>query len=38
MQDPIDPFAEFLLNLSALWTNALTFITGVLQPGWGRIR
>jgi small-conductance mechanosensitive channel len=34
MQDPIDPFAEFLLNLSALWTNALTFITGVLQPGW----
>ena len=34
MQDPIDPFAEFLLNLSALWTNALTFITGVFQPGW----
>jgi len=34
MQDPLDPFAEFLVTLQALWTNAIGFLGGVVQPGW----
>lgn len=34
MQDPVDPFAEFLVTLQALWTNAVAFLSGVIQPGW----
>ncbi|MEQ6202159.1 mechanosensitive ion channel domain-containing protein [Sulfitobacter sp. HNIBRBA2951] len=29
-----DPFADFLTSLEAFWAGALTFIAGVLQPGW----
>ncbi|MGB5866116.1 MAG: mechanosensitive ion channel domain-containing protein [Sulfitobacter sp.] len=34
MEDPVDPFAEFLVTLQALWGNGLTFLAGVVQPGW----
>jgi small-conductance mechanosensitive channel len=34
MQDPLDPFSEFLVTLQALWTNILGFVSGVIQPGW----
>jgi len=34
MQDPVDPFAEFLATMQALWTNAVSFLAGVVQPGW----
>lgn len=34
MQDPVDPFAEFIVTLQALWTNATAFLSGVIQPGW----
>ncbi|MEP1768115.1 MAG: mechanosensitive ion channel domain-containing protein [Sulfitobacter sp.] len=34
MQDPDDPFTDFLLTLQELWTNVLSFFIGVAQPGW----
>jgi len=34
MQDPVDPFAEFLETLQVLWANALGFTGGVIEPGW----
>ncbi|QUJ76391.1 mechanosensitive ion channel [Sulfitobacter albidus] len=34
MEDPVDPFAEFLVTLQALWTNATAFFSGVIEPGW----
>lgn len=34
MQDAADPFAEFLVTIQALWTNAIAFLAGVIQPGW----
>jgi small-conductance mechanosensitive channel len=34
MQDPVDPFAEFLETLQALWANVLGFSSGVIEPGW----
>lgn len=34
MEDPVDPFAEFLVTLQALWGNGITFLAGVVQPGW----
>jgi small-conductance mechanosensitive channel len=34
MQDPADPFADFLLTLEAIWTSALSFLSGIAQPGW----
>ncbi len=36
MQDPVDPFAEFLLSLQGLWFNLMGFLSGVIQPGWRR--
>lgn len=36
MQDPVDPFAEFLLSLQMFWANATGFLTGVVEPGWRR--
>lgn len=29
-----DPFAVFIETLQSLWTNALGFSSGVIQPGW----
>ncbi|MBB3992390.1 small-conductance mechanosensitive channel [Sulfitobacter undariae] len=34
MQDVVDPFAEFLVTLQALWANAVGFAAGVAEPGW----
>ncbi|KIN74200.1 mechanosensitive ion channel family protein [Sulfitobacter guttiformis] len=36
MQDPIDPFAEFITTLQLLWANAFSFLGDVVQPGWRR--
>lgn len=33
MQDPIDPFAEFLASMQLLWINALNFLAGVVELG-----
>ncbi len=34
MQDPVDPFAEFLVSLQELWANVMGFFAGVIEPGW----
>lgn len=34
MDDPADPFAEFLASLDALWTGSLNFLSGIIIPGW----
>ncbi|WP_299026066.1 mechanosensitive ion channel domain-containing protein [uncultured Sulfitobacter sp.] len=34
MQDPVDPFAEFLLTMQELWIGISGFLGGVIQPGW----
>ena len=34
MQDPADPFANFLLMLQTIWSTAHSFLSGVVQPGW----
>ena len=34
MQDPTDPFANFLLMLQTIWSTAHSFLSGVVQPGW----
>jgi small-conductance mechanosensitive channel len=34
MEDPVDPFANFLETILALWTNVVSFLAGVVQPGW----
>ncbi len=34
MDETTDPFAEFLASLETLWVNALSFLTGVITPGW----
>jgi len=34
MQDVVDPFAEFLIALQALWANAISFVADVAEPGW----
>ncbi|MEQ6249341.1 mechanosensitive ion channel domain-containing protein [Sulfitobacter sp. HNIBRBA3233] len=34
MEESVDPFAEFLVTLQALWSNALAFLSGVIEPGW----
>jgi len=34
MQNPDDPFAQFLETLQLLWANAFGFVGGVAEPGW----
>ncbi|MEP2921727.1 mechanosensitive ion channel domain-containing protein [Sulfitobacter sp.] len=34
MDPSADPFAEFIVTLQGLWTSALSFLSGVIQPGW----
>ncbi|MDG1069548.1 MAG: mechanosensitive ion channel [Sulfitobacter sp.] len=34
MDPTIDPFAQFLVTLQEFWTTAITFLAGVIQPGW----
>ncbi|MFK7836752.1 MAG: mechanosensitive ion channel domain-containing protein [Sulfitobacter sp.] len=34
MEEQTDPFADFLLMVDGLWLSAVTFLQGVIQPGW----
>jgi len=34
MDPTTEPFADFIMTLQTLWTGALTFLSGVIQPGW----
>ena len=34
MEDAVDPFAQFLVTLEGLWMTAISFASGVMQPGW----
>lgn len=34
MDPSADPFAGFIVTLQGLWTSALSFLSGVIQPGW----
>ncbi|KIN62559.1 Mechanosensitive ion channel family protein [Sulfitobacter noctilucicola] len=34
MQDATDPFAEFLTSLQGIWINVVSFMSGMLAPGW----
>jgi len=34
MDDATDPFADFLVTLEGFWVSALSFISGVITPGW----
>ena len=34
MQDTVDPFADFLATMQALWANVIGFLSGVVEPGW----
>ena len=34
MEDATDPFAQFIETLQAVWTTALGFLGGVIEPGW----
>ena len=36
MEDPVDPFAEFIASLQVLWTNVSGFLFDVVEPGWRR--
>lgn len=33
MQDPIDPFAEFLVSALALWADVVGFLAGFMVSG-----
>lgn len=33
MQDPVDPFAEFLVSLLTFWSNTVGFLAGIVEPG-----
>ncbi|WP_299881662.1 mechanosensitive ion channel domain-containing protein [uncultured Sulfitobacter sp.] len=34
MDEPTDPFADFLVTLEGLWVNVMGFLSGVIAPGW----
>ena len=34
MDPATEPFADFIMTLQTLWTGSLTFLSGVIQPGW----
>ena len=34
MDEATDPFADFLVTLEGFWVSALSFISGVITPGW----
>lgn len=34
MDAPSDPFAEFIASLEGLWLTSLSFVQGILAPGW----
>lgn len=34
MQDPVDPFADFLISMQVIWANVMGFFSGVVEPGW----
>jgi small-conductance mechanosensitive channel len=34
MDQTTDPFAEFLTSLETLWVSVLSFLSGVITPGW----
>lgn len=34
MNEPTDPFAEFIATMESLWINAMEFLSGGITPGW----
>jgi small-conductance mechanosensitive channel len=36
MEDPVDPFAEFIATFQVLWSNVTLFLVDVVEPGWRR--
>lgn len=34
MDETTDPFADFLITLEEMWVNIVSFLTGVITPGW----
>jgi len=34
MNDTTDPFADFLASLEGLWVDVVSFLSGMLAPGW----
>ncbi len=33
MQDPVDPFVEFLVAMQSLWVDIANFVMGIIEPG-----